>query len=521
MHGVIANEFAIAKKKTNTIVYLVAAFFSIILAIWAAAKTSIINPDAICYLQSAATMSDGLSAATHVCNQANWPFYSMCIYALSQMTHLSYLSAANCLDGFFSLISVITFIAIVRTLTTSARIVGLAAVVILLAHDFNEIRVDVIRDHGYWAFYLLSLFFFLRFFQRYRFHTAILWSVTLIAATMFRIEGAIFLLLLPMAVLFDVRNHLSVRVKAFFQLNALPIFATLGVITWLIVNPLQQLGRLSEVQYQLVHGIGELVKRFTMAKDALALHVLSPFALHEAPIILVVMLIGWYVVNVISNLSIGYAGLVIYGWWKKTAKWNFETRLVMGSYIFVNVFITAIFLVDNLFLAKRYLIGLSLVLMLWVPFACESLLTQWKSRKWPVLLAAIFMLTYGLGGIVDFGYSKKYIRDAGDWLAVNTALDAKIYSNDYQLLYYANHLGNDIFSKGHEYEKLKAIDEGRWKQFDYLALRSRKKNSVNDESILKQITWAPIKVFENTHGDQVRVYQVKTKVKVKMNGGSL
>ncbi len=97
-----------------TRLYSIAALASIILSVWAAAKTAVINPDAICYLFSAEAVERGFSAASHLCDQAKWPFYSILIYGLAKLTHFSITASAWFLDGFFSLISVVTFIAIVN-----------------------------------------------------------------------------------------------------------------------------------------------------------------------------------------------------------------------------------------------------------------------------------------------------------------------------------------------------------------------------------------------------------------------
>src|SRR3990167_11313762 len=117
MHGVSQSRFFHATNVWQ--IYFFASVCSILLSAWAAFKTDVINPDAICYLQSAQTLSQGLSSAIHVCGQAQWPFYSVLIFGIAHLTHFSYLAAAYSLDAFFSLISIIAFIAIVRLLTPS------------------------------------------------------------------------------------------------------------------------------------------------------------------------------------------------------------------------------------------------------------------------------------------------------------------------------------------------------------------------------------------------------------------
>jgi hypothetical protein len=389
----------------------------------------------------------------------------------------------------------------------------LAALVILLAHEFNSLRDQIVRDHGFWAFYLLSLWFFIRHFQipnteRYqRFCCAIFWGMALVIAGLFRVEGILFLILLPFSAFFEAKQTITARLMTFLQFNTLAIIGCAGLMLWLLLHPDQSLSRLSEVQFHLLHGVSRLVDAFQQSAQALATSVLSVYSARDANIILIGMLISWYFISVISNVSLIYAILIIYAWCKKIANFD-RARLAIWAYILVNVIITAAYLVEYMFLAKRYLIGLSLVLILWVPFVLDNLLSQWRLRKWPFILSLFFIVIFGLSSILHFGHSKKYIRDAGDWLALHAPNNAIIYSNDYQLLYYANHIGNAIFTQGRLFENLNYIGQNKWQQFDFLALRINAKSSTAEQKILQEIHLTPVEIFQNDRGDQIRIYQI-------------
>lgn len=491
--------------------YSIAAFFSILLSVWAAIKTVVINPDAICYLYSAEALEKGLTFASHLCEQAKWPFYSILIYGVTQLTHLSSIHAAYLLNGFFSLMTVISFVAIVDLLTKNRRLVALSVLIILLAHELNGLRVEIIRDHGFWAFYLLSLFFGLRYFLQKNndsWCNAFLWSVCLIIATLFRIEGAVFLLLFPFVAFFATRQTVMQKFKTFLQFYSIILLGGFALLCWLMLHPAQQLGRLTEIQFQMQHGMTEFIHSFQQTASALSAHVLNGFSARDAYWIVMGMLVIWYMFIVISNVSPIYALLIIYAWIKKSAYFTRETRWVLWAYSVINILITFIFFVDHLFLAKRYLIALSLILMLWIPFALDNLILQ--NRKWLLLLAVIGIMIYGAGGIFDFGQSKKYIRDGGDWLALHAASNKKIYSNDYQLLYYSQHVGNTIFSVGKKFENLNSISNGKWRQYDYIALRVSH-NDLKNNSILREIKLSPIVIYQNDRNDQVRIYEIHPK----------
>lgn len=485
-------------------IFWIAGFLSLVLSFWISARESVINPDAICYLQSAATMSQGLNAAMHLCGQASWPFYSFLIYGVAQVTHFSYQVSAYSLNGLLALMSVLVFLLIIRSLTTDLKVLAFAAITILFFHEFNSVRQYIVRDQGYFAFYLLSFYFLLQYFREKNLSHAFLWSGSLIIAALFRIEGVIFLFALPLFAFFEKGESFGSRLQSFFKLNILNLVG-LGVCV-LFYSHLHD-SRLQEISFQFFHGGATFYSRYIDLKTALANHVLTPDSVNEAGKVLILMLASWYCFSVITNLSIVYSILVVYAWMNRLLQTDSRTRLVIWGYIVINFFITAGFLVQHLFLSKRYLIALSLIFMIWVPFALENLSQNWRTRRLPFLAAILFIFISSLGGIFDFGYSKKYIHDAGSWLAENVSAQSSLYSNDYQVMYYSHHFGNDIFNVTREFVKPEALANQQWKHYEYLALRVDQKSLADEQSLLSQIDYPLIKVFHNKRNDQIRIYR--------------
>jgi len=501
--------------QSNKAIYFIAALASILLSIWQIEKTWVINPDGVCYLQSAATVfSHGINYARHVCSQAAWPFYSILIAIFAKIFHCSNIFAANILNGFFSLLSVLFFISIIKQLSKNKTIHWLGTLTILIAHQFNILRPDIIRDHGYWAFYLLSISLLLRYFaseiNSYKINfqkitLALSWSFSLIIATLFRIEGAIFLILLPFAAFLFLQNKISQRLKDFLQLSSITIIAAFTIIIWLSFHPHASLGRIDEIIKQISHGPMILLANFNHAANQLAQHVLSIYSQHDASSILFEMLVAWYVVNQIGNLSVVFAGLIIFAWLKNIARWNVSQKLIIWSYVLINILITFLFLVEDLFLAKRYIIALSLTMIIWVPFALSYLMQKWRNKYFLLFLLSFSLLLVSIGGIVNFGPNKKYIRQAGDWLNQHSADQAKIYSNDFILRYYSGHFnsGNFAFNQ----DPLNTILENHhWQDYDWLALHLDEKES---KFINNKIPFKPVKTFrDQRRGDLIWIYRI-------------
>ncbi|MFZ2316158.1 MAG: phospholipid carrier-dependent glycosyltransferase [Gammaproteobacteria bacterium] len=494
--------------------YAVAAAISLLFSIIVNAQEVVINSDAICYLGSAETIGKlGLKAAMQLCDQAKWPLYSLLIYGTSKILFVTPTFAAQIINALLSVLSVSAFILIVKELGGTTRVQWLAAGVILLSHEFNSVREYIVRDHGFWAFYLLSIWLVLKYFRRPRGLVALAWNVSLMIATLFRIEGVIFLLAIPCLSWLCFRYSCFQRAKFFFTLYTPIILMGVLISAWLLIHPqqtLQALGRVSEVTNQFQHGFSMMLERYRTTEANLAQHVLTSDSAKEAGMVLFAMLIAWYIVAVWANVSWVYGGLIIYAWWRRAAAWSNTSTLMVAGYIFVNLIITLSFLLEHLFLSKRYLIALSLVLMLYVPFALNDLWERRRDLHNRVMLsiACFFILISALGGILDFGHSKQYIRDAGRWLDHNVPSQASLYSNDYHVMYYSHHFGNAIFQTIRNNWRIETIADDKWQQFDYLALRLGSHDDPAIIAVTKKINTAPIETFSNKRGDRVVIYKI-------------
>ncbi len=491
--------------------YFFAISASILLSVWIDSHETVINPDAICYLLSAETIgSVGLHGAMHLCGQAQWPFYPLLIYSVVQISHVSYLASAYILNSFFSLLSVLAFIFIVKELGGCKRTLWLAAGVILLSHQFNGVREYIIRDHGFWACYLISFVFLLRYFEHPRRLTALAFSFSLLMAALFRIEGIIFLITLPFLSWLTPRISFSEKLQRFILLNLLIIIITFMAGGYLLFHPqpIDQLGRLADLSQQLQHGATLIVDRFTSMKIALSKYVLPTDSINDAGLVLILVFLGWYIISVINNLSWIYAFLVLYAWKNAVTSFKPSARLVLYGYLFTNIIITLFFLIERGFLSNRYLLALSFIFMLWVPFALNALIEQGSSLRHRLFLwFTLFLIVLtSLGGIFDFGYSKTYIREAGHWLAVNTPPQAALFSNQYQVLYYSQRFGNRIFDTFRNYANTDLTDPTQWKKYDYFAFQfSHNKNAppfLHPMNLMKRL-----QVFQNQRGDRVEIYK--------------
>lgn len=489
---------------------------SLLLSCFITLQQDIINPDAICYLMSAETIGKkGISEGMQLCGQAAWPFYAWIIAQLVHIVPISYSSAAYLINGVFSAMTVLFFVLIIRELGGSVKTLWFAALTILLAHEFNSVREYIVRDHGFWAFYLFSIWLLLKFFRTTSWGWGIAWNISLIVATLFRIEGAIFLVTLPWLSLFYNHFTLSQRFKLFIRLSSITgLVVSTGLLLFIFKgNHDLQWGRLHDFLYQAQHGVLNIINQYHAAKLQLAMHVISHESMMNVDAILLVLLLGWYGISVITNLSWIYSLLVVYAWRYRIVYFPFSSRLVLAGYIGVNIIITACFLAENLFLSKRYLIALSLALMVWVPFVLEYFYVRIYKLRYRLILPVtmICIVCSALGGIFEFGYSKQYILQAGQWLQANVAQADKLYANDYQLRYYSHHFGENVFPKRLVDLDALTIPANEWKQYDYIALRINKRDKKRYVPLLNHFAFSKVASFNNKRGDAVLIFKTKHK----------
>lgn len=490
-------------------IYALTAFVSLSFSLYLSRQTVMINPDAVCYLLSAQTFGESnISNAMHLCGQAEWPFYSVMIYAVAKLASISLLNSAFILNALLSLMTVLAFIAIVEKLGGSKRVLWLAAFVILTAHQFNSVREYIVRDHGFWAFFLISFLFYLRFMRDHSWFNAIAASCCLLLAALFRVEGVVYFLALPWLALFSA-DHWRGRFVNVCKLNLLSLLGVAALLLWVGVHPdaMQHFGRLQEIPNQLTNGVLRIVEMFQTEKQQLVTYLLPVEAARDAGAVWACVLVVMFFWNVIGNVGLINTAMFLYALTAGIGKsFTASDRLVWLGFTLLNVVVCALFFAERLFFAKRYLIALTLLFLLWVPFVLHHLLMSAERRKHYVAYAVMAAML--LSSTIYFYRAqagRAYVPEAGVWIAANIHQEVPLYVNDFQLAYYSQHFGNAIFT---EMRHLPQGEQVPWQHYQYAALRLRSRQPDASAAALVARHATVIKTFANDHGDQVVIYKV-------------
>lgn len=496
----------------NVILYSAAIILNIFLAYLFRAYQQPFNVDGIIYLNAAsATITHGLKVAMEI---YSWPFYSILIAATSKATHLSLENSAFFLNILFTSILSVVFIALIKEFGGTLTTQYFALLVILTYPYLNHDRTNILRDLGYYAFFLLSFLLFIYYLRSLNWRSALMWSMSILLATLFRIEGAVILLLAPFTILLLPNLNYKNKILYFLKINTPTIIISLMMAAFVIIHhdSVKQLGRLNEFGNWVNSGFNIITHSFSTNAMLLKQNFLTPFNAGSAYIFLTGGLTALFIETVLGVLGIFYMVLVFYAFNKKLIATNYSSICAYISYLVINLLILIGFLIHQSFLSGRYVLPLCLLLLLAVPFSLSAIyLNTTKNNKWLTGLISILLLITIIDGLCHFGRSKTYIIEAGNWLDKNTAIRSQVYTNDPQLFYYAHRsplqYPQDFASRDKVIQNLKSLN---LKHYDYVALVVRK----NEYSTLEQeagiiLNQQPIIIFSNKRGDKALIFKMK------------
>ena len=386
---------ALAKGELRTI--LVSTFLiSLILSFSQILVDPVINSDGALYIQASSFIQTNewlLASQTY-----NWLFYPYIIAQFSTLTTVSLEYSAYILNSFFTAITCITFILIIKEFDGKNKTtLWFASLIILCFPSFNEYRNMVVRDHGYWAFYLISCYFFIKTYttsKQLSLLLPLLLSTAL--AALFRIEGLVFLLLLPIIVI--LKHQLILK-----NLKKTLIIAIIITITLLIAYNLF-------FQSINISGFTKIIKVEQFFDEPLSkvnsyighseafINKLSPqgFSSDYAPFVLFLVFLSILLTEIVCAIGPLYTimlGIVLFKTKGLSSHRLFQPWALL---ILINVAILSTFLLSKFFLAGRYPIPLALTLLIPLPFLFHSVYKQFLNKDLPHSLTKIIQITAAL-----------------------------------------------------------------------------------------------------------------------------
>lgn len=308
---------------------------SIGLSVWAIYSDPIINNDGVIYIRTAEILSHLSSAGLKEAYQDfKWPFYSMLIQGVSVLTALTLKDSAHLINIVAYCVVILLFIGIARTLWgRSSRITVLAALVALAHPAFNDYRSFLIRDPAYLAAFLGAFYFLLLCRSDSSWRTRLAAIACLLIGTLFRIESFVFLLFSP--VLFALAGgRWAQQRQRLLIISCIGFVSSVGLfLVWspipdnhiTLVSALQAPHEL--LRASLTHSLNGVLEKL----DLLRVEFLSPYSSRHAHLVLGVLALMTVIGALISELTIPFFLVVLYGCVTCLRNLDVEHRRVLGD----------------------------------------------------------------------------------------------------------------------------------------------------------------------------------------------
>lgn len=480
---------------------------NIVVSIWCLSIDPVINNDGVTYLGTAQLMLDGHWADAF--KYYSWPHYSAFIAATAKIFFLEVETAAYLLNAALVTSLTLAFVCIVGELSNNnQRIMLIAALVILFFPSITKYRSYVIRDFGYLSCYLWSLYFIFRFCHTLNKKHLIGWILFAVISCLFRIEGIAFLLIASYFLVLFTARQIPHRKLVLSSLSVGLVVLSVSLLFWYVKDKYTPMIEVAQASGQDISNIFELFLANTQQQLGGKELTLLNYSL------VIAQNIGGVFYELIRRMAVFYFLFAIYAYVKNIGFSSNLVKRVWLVYVISNLCLLIVFSLYNNFLASRYTMASALTLLLLAPFVIDQLLNAFKDYRISQKMISVFALSLltitSIEGL-NVWTKKKHIKEAGIWVKESLPIDAKIYSNDRLIPYYAGRSARTTMSDNYSSLQLgHYINIEHLKNFDYVALSTKPndtfENVLNDRFVKKY--GQPVKVITGVKDRHVFVYKL-------------
>jgi len=371
---------------------------NIALSLWCINIDPVINNDGITYLAISQMMLDGNWSQAF--EYYSWPYYSVFIAITAKVLFLDIETAAYVINTLFVTSLTLAFVCVVGELSNNnRRIIVIAIIVILFFPSITKYRSFIIRDFGYLSCYLWSLYFIFRFCNTLNKSHLIGWLLFAALSCLFRFA-----------------------------------LASISLIVWYVNDKYASLIEVARESGKDIHNIVDLFLDNIETRLGSQKHTAANYAGVITTNILDV------IYELVRRMAIFYFLFACYAYYKNIGIESRLTKRIWLVYVLINFLVLVGFSLYNNFLVSRYTMATALTLLILAPFVIDRLLRAFSdssSLKRTASIVAIGLLSLASLEGLDVRTKKNHIKKAGLWIANELPGDAKVYSNDRLIAYYA------------------------------------------------------------------------------------
>lgn len=464
----------------------------------------VLNYDGVLYLSAAQAISE---ANTQYASELyKGLFYPHLINLTHILTPLSLENSAHFLNSLLLTVMSLGFIAIVYQLGgRSKRIILISTLVILFFPSLLKYRPFIIRDFGFLACYLWSLFFLLKYQQDKSIIAFFAWALILVFASFIRIESAAYLSIIAICLL--PWNKLVLNIKCLI----ITITAATGAV-FVILFSGAAIEQLSSIHPSLA---------YPFQYTELALTKLNrSFAAHNENNVFVALIesVGQIIYESIRRLEFVYAVMAFIAVKKGWVLQGSKQRASFIYYIAASIIILTLFSLGARYFSSRYTMALALTVLTLAPFTLEKAFQHFASRTKTQQAGLIFL------ALILCALSAKRFKPndhhleltTGKWALNNLAHNVLLASNNSKILYYFEQDFRYLPRKNRHYRfdnryLLSEENKAQLSQSDYLAfeLKTKDEDAVKQEQLFNAQYGSPIKVIKQSDGHYVNIYDLR------------
>jgi hypothetical protein len=458
-------------------------YWIVLLAILIAAQVQYIqhgwiNPDSVLYLEAAKFFSNGEWEAGF--SVFAWPLYSLCITFIHKITQLGVHVSAQILNVIFFAIATYSYIKIIMLAGGKQKQIIAGALIWLSGQYLIGSALEMLmRDAGFWAFYLLSIVFFIRFYQESNFKDALLWQICIIVATLFRIEGLLYLLFLPFSLLLQTECNIKQKWGNLLIANVINIGLAIIILLIFTLNDglsTKILGRLNEVF--TINLWQQFTANLSEKSLIMSTQVLGKFLEEFATIGLLLTFLFAMFAKTISTTGLIVVCLSTLGIKNNKRLFNHQAYQVLSAAAIIATISMGLIITKVFVLSGRYVLAFSFILMVFAAFYFAELLfkkTQNNKTHWLALLLVLFMFGGGLKNILPKKQGYNFMQEAVAWVIADNVDNKPVFYDQARMRYYA---GAEFIGTFEHLSYLQSmIDNNSIANHDYILIESSKKDN--------------------------------------------
>jgi hypothetical protein len=425
-----------------------------------------------------------------------WPFFSLLIAGLHQLTGLSIHLSAQILNiGFFG-IATFSFLSLIQQCGgKNSEITAGALLLFSASYIVGDILPMLIRDQGFWAFFLLSMLFFMRYTLLQRWQDAFWWQVAMTLALLFRVEAIVYLFTLPLLLLVMSGKPLRQRLIRFLHANSLTIIWMLILLMILLTTNIgiEKLGRLQEVfSTDIYHKITQ--KLFDRA-EIMGAQVLGEYLDEFGLTGLLLTFIYVILKKTLFATGVITTGLAVLSLRKPSPLLHRTALQLVVGVMIISLIIMFLIITKVFVLSSRYIIPLCFMLMLLAAFSLGTMLCHlqqktmiepWKKMLLVIVLGLMALMT--IKNILPKKAGYNFEQEAASWVRQENHHHEAIYFDSARLRYYAGEPYAGTLTPLTAWEHFRdLVSKGEINRYGFLALNVSEKHPEKSIYIQKNL----------------------------------